>query len=59
MECGVLNEVKELLNIYYGDVTHDLGAQRKFSETKQHFEKIDPDCFKGHNKNYTLLGLEG
>jgi hypothetical protein len=24
MEGDVLNEVKDLLNIYYGDVTHDL-----------------------------------
>jgi hypothetical protein len=46
--------VKDLLNIYYGDVTHNLGAHRKFSEAKQHFEQIDPDCFKGHNKNFAL-----
>ena len=59
MEGDVLNEVKDLLNIYYGDVTHDLGAHRKFSEAKQHFEQIDPDCFKGYNKNFALLGLEG
>lgn len=38
MEGDVLNEVKDLLNIYYGEVTHDLGAHRKFSEAKSHFE---------------------
>ena len=37
MEGDVLNEVKDLLNIYYGDGTQDLGAHRKFSEAKSHF----------------------